>query len=236
MFGFGKKQWVCTVCGYNAIGKRPNRCAFCAAQSKCLMAASRTQRLFKVKELPFNEQVSQLRCSPVFGLDNAAYRIDTGNGVVLIDCPAIYCRNLPPAEAIFFTHKDFIGAANQYRKAWGCEVYLHRLDAELSTVAQHSVTNSFAGDFEKYGIQALHIGGHSPGFTVYIWKDVLFICDYAYPPGVGMTLNPHGPREATRDGASRLADIMADHELSTVCGYNYLADFGPWQREFMRLV
>lgn len=33
-----------------------------------------------------------------------------------------------------------------------------------------------------------------------------------------------------------LADIMADHELSTVCGYNYLADFGPWQREFMRLV
>jgi glyoxylase-like metal-dependent hydrolase (beta-lactamase superfamily II) len=236
MFGFGVKQRVCTVCGYNTIGKRPDQCPFCGANPEKLMDSKRTQRLYKLKSIPVNEQVSQLRCSPVLGLDHAAYRIETDSGSVLIDCPAIFCADVEPVQAILFTHKDFIGAANEYRKAWDCDVCLHIADAELSEVSRHSVNQSFTENFDRCGVHAIHIGGHSPGFTVYVWQDILFICDYAYPGGPGMKLNPHGPREATREGAGRLADVIADHELSTVCGYNYIADFGSWQHEFLKLV
>jgi glyoxylase-like metal-dependent hydrolase (beta-lactamase superfamily II) len=200
------------------------------------MDSRRAQRLHTIKAIPVSEHVSQLRCSPVFGLDHAAYRIETAAGAVLIDCPAVFTRDVDPVDAILFTHKDFVGAANVYRKVWDCDVCLHAADAELSEVAQHSVTLRFEGDYERCGVQGHHIGGHSPGFTVYIWEDMLFICDYAYPGGPGMKLNPHGPREATREGAGRLADIIADHDLKTVCGYNYTAEIGPWQQAFMRLV
>ena len=236
MFGFGKKQWVCTVCGYNAVGGRPSQCAFCGAPGTRALDTGRAERLYTIKSIPVVPGLTQLRSSPTLGLDHAAYRLETDDGAVLIDCPAVFAGAVEPAIAILFTHKDFIGAANLYRKAWNCAVYLHSADAELSDVSRHSVTERFTGDFERYGVSAHHIGGHSPGFTVYIWRDILFICDYAYPPGRGMKLNPHGPREATRDGAGRLADLIGAHELSKVCGYNYVADFEPWQQEFMKLV
>ncbi len=76
----------------------------------------------------------------------------------------------------------------------------------------------------------------SPGFTIYIWQDVLFVCDYAYPPGSAMKLNPHGKRDATREGASRLAGAIAGRQLNTVCGYNYVAEFSDWQSAFERLL
>lgn len=236
MFGLGKKQWVCTVCGYNARGSRPAQCAFCSAPGKKMLNSDRAQRLYTVKSLPVRDRVKQLRSAPVLGLDHAAYRIETDEGAVLIDCPAIFCASVEPADVILFTHKDFIGAADLYRKAWNCEVCLHRADAELSEVSQYIVTQRFEGDFTTHGVRGFHIGGHSPGFTIYIWRDILFICDYAYPAGLGMKLNPHGPREATRDGAGRLADVIAGRELRTVCGYNYVADFAPWQHEFTKLV
>ncbi len=236
MFGLGKKHWVCKVCGYNTRGPRPAQCAFCSASGKQMLASKRAERLYTVKAIPVSDRVTQLRSSPVLGLDHAAYRIATDDGAILIDCPAIFSPSVEPADAILFTHKDFIGAADHYRKAWNCEVCMHRADAELSEVSEFSVTQRFEGDFATHGVQGVHIGGHSPGFTVYIWQDILFICDYAYPPGPGMKLNPHGPREATRDGASRLAGVIAGHDLNQVCGYNYVADFDPWQQEFMKLV
>jgi hydroxyacylglutathione hydrolase len=236
MFGFGKKQSVCTVCGYNTIGKRPDQCPFCAAMPDKLMDSKRAQRLYKLKSIRVTDQVTQLRCAPVLGLDNAAYRIESDSGSVLIDCPAIFSPDVEPVQAILFTHKDFIGAANEYKKAWDCDVCLHNADAELSEVSRYSVTQRFTDDFDRCGVHAIHIGGHSPGFTVYVWQDILFICDYAYPGGPGMKLNPHGPREATREGAGHLADVISDHQLSIVCGYNYTADIATWQHAFLKLV
>jgi hydroxyacylglutathione hydrolase len=236
MFGLSNHQWVCTVCGYNMIGKRPDRCPFCAAQRKKFVDAKTASRRYKVRSRQVVPSVTQLKCEPRLGLDHAAYRIDGDGGSLWIDCPSVFNRELESVDCILFTHKDFIGAANQYRKAWQAEVWLHAADAELSKVSIHSVEHRFAGDIEKFGVQGLHIGGHSPGFTVYIWQDVLFVCDYVYPPGPAMKLNPHGPRDATRDGASRLAEIASTRSLRTVCGYNYVTDFADWQTAFMRLL
>ena len=239
MFRLGKKtgkQWVCTVCGYNILDSRPDRCPFCGARHEQIFDSATISRRYRVTEKPVSDTVARLRSEPKLGLEHAAYRIDADGGSVWIDSPAVYTKGLRPVDAILFTHKDFIGAANQYRAAWDCEVLLHEADAELSIVAEHCVTETFSSGIEKFGVRGYHIGGHSPGFTVYIWQETLFVCDYAYPPGKTMKLNPHGKREPTREGAGRLADLASAHKLETVCGYNYVVDFGSWMKAFTRLI
>lgn len=237
MFGFGKKkQYVCTSCGYNAVGARPRSCPFCGARRRRMVSADTASRRYRVVSREVAPGVSQLKCRPRLGLEHAAYRIEADGGSVLIDCPSAFNDDLAPVDVILFTHKDFIGAANQYRDCWDAEVWMHALDAELSDAARHSVTQTFSGNIEKFGVQGFHIGGHSPGFTVYIWRDVLFICDYVYPPGAAMKLNPHGPVVATLEGAGRLAGLLAERELSTVCGYNYAVPYQDWLSDFTALI
>lgn len=235
-FGRFSKQWVCTVCGYNMVGARADHCPFCSARQDKMLDSATISRRYQVTSEAVHDSVAQLKSSPRLGLEHAAYRIDAEGGSVWIDCPSAFNRDLPAVDAILFTHKDFIGAANQYKKYWGAEVWLHESDAELSQVSRHSVDHAFTGDFEKFGIRGFHIGGHSPGFTVYIWQDVLFVCDYVYPPGTGMKLNPHGDRDATREGAGKLADLASQQPLTTVCGYNYVVDFEGWQTALLRLI
>lgn len=237
MFGFGAKQHVCTSCGYNVVGSRPRVCPFCGGRAANLIGADAASRRYKVTGRTVAEGVTQLRCVPRLGLEHAAYRIDADGGSVWIDCPSAYNSDLDPVDAILFTHKDFIGAANQYSDQWGCEVWMHELDRALSDLAEKSVTRGFRNEFEKFGVRGIPIGGHTPGFTVYIWRDVLFVCDYAYPPGGGMKLNPHGPTRETRAGAARLVDIVADMDgLNTVCGYNYVTRYDAWMSAFSTFV
>ena len=218
------------------IGKRPDRCPFCGTRRKDFVDSATATRRYRLRSQAVSDTVDRLQCIPRLGLEHAAYRIVADGGTVLIDCPSAFCRTLDPVDCILFTHKDFIGAANLYRDHWNAEVWLHAADAELSEVSKHSVDHCFNGEVEKFGVRGLHIGGHSPGFTVYLWRDVLFVCDYVYPPGAAMKLNPHGPRAATREGAGRLADIVSSNTINTVCGYNYVSDFDSWQSAFMRLV
>jgi len=90
--------------------------------------------------------------------------------------------------------------------------------------------------FETHGIQAFHIGGHTPGFTSYIYKTVLFICDYAFPPGSHMRLNPYGPRDETMVGAKKIINLIAETPIDLVCGYNYIAEFEDWHKNLLRIV
>lgn len=237
MFGFGAKQHVCTTCGYNAIGAKPRTCPFCGGRRAHLISADAASRRYRVTAREVTEGVTQLRCVPRLGLEHSAYRIDADGGSVWIDCPSAYNSELDPVDAILFTHKDFVGAANQYADNWGCEVWMHELDKALSDLAAQSVTHTFNEAFDRFAVRAYPIGGHTPGFTIYVWRDVLFVCDYAYPPGAGMKLNPHGPARATRDGAGRLVDVLADMDgLTTVCGYNYVAPFDAWMSRFSTFI
>ena len=56
------------------------------------------------------------------------------------------------------------------------------------------------------------------------------------PPDAGMKLNPHGTRDATREGAGRLADLVSAESFARVCGYNYTVDFAGWRDAFLRLI
>jgi hydroxyacylglutathione hydrolase len=229
-------QWICTVCGYNMIAQMPDVCPFCGASHNRFISGEEGERTYKVTPKRVNDYVTQLLSVPRLGFEHAAYRLQTEDGAVWVDCPSVLNRDLGPVQDIYFTHNHFMGACNKYQEVWGAKVHLHALDADHSLARQFSVDDRFESGFEAHGIQAFHIGGHTPGFTMYIYKSVLFVCDYAFPPGSQMRLNPFGPKEETRVCASTVIDLVVDKHLETVCGYNYVAEFDSWYDNFARVV
>ena len=180
---------------------------------------------------PVTDKVTQLRSVPRLGIEHAAYRIETGTRAVWIDCPSAFNRDLDPVSDIYFTHKDFLGASNQYRALWGARVHLHEAETAHPLAAAFPVDDAFTGDFEMDGIKAFHIGGHTPGWTAYLFEDVLFACDYAFPPGERMRLNPFGDKAATRAQAPRLLELVELHRPRLVAGYNYVEDASNWRSD-----
>lgn len=230
------QQWVCLQCGYNIIGEMPDVCPFCGAQHDRFMAWDEAEKTYRVTPRPINANVTQLLSVPKLGLEHAAYRIETAAGAVWIDSPSAFNRGLEPVKAILFTHHHFLGASNQYRRLWKSEVWLHELDAKHRLVACFDIDQRFKDDFTAYGIEAHHVGGHTPGFTFYIYQDVLFICDYVFMTPEGMCFNPYGPEQETHNQGKRIYHIVKEQALSTVCAYNYIAPFADWLPSFERLV
>ena len=232
-----ERQRVCTVCGYNMVGEMPDVCPFCGARHDTFVTWNEAEQTYRVTPSKVNDYVTQLISVPRLGIEHAAYRIETDDGAaVWIDCPSAFNRDLEPVEAIYFTHKDFMGASNQYRQLWGAKVYLHINDSEHPLVQQFPVDNKIYGDFSEHGIEAFYIGGHTPGFMIYIYRKVLFICDYVFPPGSNMRFNPFGAKDKTRKRASRILDIVSEKSLETVCGYNFVTDFDSWYKDFKHLL
>mgnify|MGYP003433222082 CR=1 FL=1 len=129
-----------------------------------------------------------------------------------------------------------MGASNQYRQIWNAEIWLHDLDARHRWAASFTVDRRFFDDFSAYGIEAYHTGGHTPGFTFYIYHDVPFICDYVFLTDSGMFFNPYGPEQETIKQAQRIHEVVQRKSLKTVCGYNYIANFADWMAGFERLI
>ena len=222
------RQWVCLQCGYNMIGEMPDVCPFCGAHHELFMSWDQVEQRYRVTTRQVNDYVSQLLSVPKLGLEHAAYRIETDAGPVWIDSPAAFNHDLAPVKTILFTHHHFLGASNQYRRIWNAEVWLHERDAQHKLSALFYFDRRFTQNFSYLGIDAFHIGGHTPGFTFYIYRDVLFICDYVFLTTAGMTLNPYGPEQETRNQVQRIYEIVQGKSLKTVCGYNYVVDFADW--------
>jgi len=229
------QQSVCLVCGYNMIGEMPDVCPFCGATHDQFMPWDAAEQTYRVTSRPINDYVSQLLSVPKLGLEHAAYRVETEATAVWIDSPSAFNRDLPPVQTILFTHHHFLGASNQYRRLWYSDVWLHELDARHRLVALFDIDSRFSDDFNLHGIQSYHVGGHTPGFTFYIYRDVLFICDYVFLTDTVMKFNPFGPQQETLKQARRILEIVKDLPLKTVCGYNYVAQFADWLPGFERL-
>ena len=230
------QQWVCTACGYNMIDDFPELCPFCGVERDTFLSWDVAETSYRVTATRVNDSVTQLVSVPKLGLEHAAYRIEMDKEAVWIDCPSAFNRTLEPVAKIFFTHPHFMGASNQYRELWQAKVHLHALDAELPLIQAFPVDERFSHDFALDGLEAYHIGGHTPGYTLYIYQDVLFICDYAFPPGPNMHLNPFGPKTETLQRAERILTVVNSHSLTTVCGYNYVCAFNDWLPDFERAI
>jgi glyoxylase-like metal-dependent hydrolase (beta-lactamase superfamily II) len=226
------EQHVCLVCGFNMVGFHPEQCPFCGAAKKYFITAEECSNRYKVVGTPVNGKVTRLNSQPALGLEHAAYRIETGNGACWIDSPSSFDASLQQADTIIFTHHHFLGASNLYREHFGAEVCIHRDDSVHEICRPFTFDATFQEDFVHQGIEAFHVDGHTPGFTFYIFQDVLLICDYVFLDGDGMKYNPFGPAGLTVSGGCRILEILKGRKLSTVCGYNYVIGYDDWKSRF----
>lgn len=231
-----KEQYVCTVCGFNMVGYYPDFCPFCGAPRGKFITSEECSARYKVIGTPVNEKVTRLNSVPPLGLEHAAYRIETGGKVFWVDCPSSFDKGLKPADVITFTHHHFLGASNQYRDLFRASVQIHKLDSTHSICRAFTFDTAFTENFAEQGIEAFHTGGHTPGFTFYLFENILLICDYVFLEGNDMRFNPFGPQKETREGAAKINTVLQGRKLSTVCGWNYVVDYKDWKERFNNLL
>lgn len=227
-----KEQYVCLICGFNIVDYHPDNCPFCGAPKVQFITSEECSVKFKVTGTPVNEKVTCLNTVPSLGIEHAAYRIEAGAKTYMIDCPSSYDKSLTPVNVITFTHHHFLGASNQYRELFSCKVNIHKLDSLHKICSPFSFDVPFEGNFTENGVEAFHINGHTPGFTFYIFEDILLVCDYVFLKNGDMSFNPYGPKSDTREGGVMLSKIIEGRKFSKVCGFNYVVDFEDWKPKF----
>ena len=87
-------------------------------------------------------------------------------------------------------------------------------------------------------MEAHHVGGHSPGFTVYVAGSILFVCDLLYFRGSHLIFNPYGPKDPTQKAGVALAKLLREEgrAFSYVCDVNGATSYGKWEMAFVRLL
>ncbi|MFO7604888.1 MAG: hypothetical protein R6W72_01110 [Desulfurivibrionaceae bacterium] len=230
------EQYVCLTCGYNMIGYHPDFCPFCGAPQDRFITADDCSSRFEVIATRITEEVARLNSVPPLGLEHSAYRINTGKKTIWIDCPSTFSAKIAAPDKIIFTHHHFLGAVNLYHDHAGCTVGINRADSGFELCRGFTFDNLFEHSQEIDGIKAFHIDGHTPGFTVYLFKDLLFICDYVSYRNDELKFNPFGPIEETAAGGLKLFEIIRTHEISKICGFNYVSDLEKWLPPFKNLL
>jgi len=227
-----QEQYVCTVCGFNMVGYHPERCPFCGAKKENFLSSEECSARYRVKSTPVTDKVARLNSAPALGLEHAAYRIETGGKVFMIDCPSCFDGSVEPSGAISFTHHHFLGASNLYRDLFDSEVRIHLLDSTHKISQAHPFDVLFEGDWAQDGIEAYPVGGHTPGFTMYFFEECLFICDYVFVDGKRMVYNPFGPAGDTIEGGRRIRERLEGRDLEWVCGYKDVMPYAAWLEMF----
>ncbi len=225
-----RNQYVCNVCGFNMVGYYPEYCPFCGAHQRNFITSEECSARYKLQATVVNDKVTSLGSTPALGLEHAAYRIETNGTAYWVDCPSCFDEKLLPVESVMFTHHHFLGASNLYRDLFAARVKIHELDSRHKISKTFTFDDLFTGNFSTDGIEVFHIGGHTPGFTFYLFQDVLFVCDYVFLKGDRASLNPFGPPAETKEGFNKIMAVIKDRNISTVCGYRYVTDFVSWKQ------
>ncbi|WP_127534721.1 MBL fold metallo-hydrolase [Paenibacillus kobensis] len=151
-------------------------------------------------------------------------------------------------EAIILTHAHFdhMGGVDEVRKAKGCPVYLHDLEADWLTNAQlngsgrwSDVTPPLTTDPAEYALDegqtlelighrfsVMHTPGHSPGSVSLLCGSDLFSGDVLFRSSVGRTDLPGGRERDLYDSIRlklfKLADdvvVYSGHGPKTTIGF-----------------
>jgi hydroxyacylglutathione hydrolase len=232
----GNGQHVCQVCGYNMVGYHPGFCPFCGATQDRFLSAEENSASHHVEGTELTESVTRFNSVPKLGYEHAAYRVESDGAAFLIDCPSTFDRSLPPMNSILFTHHHFLGASNQYRELYPVRVAIHEADSRHDLCRGFTFDDRFLGSFCHRGLHAVHLGGHTPGFTCYFFKEVVFICDYVLKERGKLVINPFGPRDATTQGLARLIAMIPERPVTTVCGVDYVMDYPSWEKHALQLI
>ncbi|MHA2009933.1 MAG: rubredoxin-like domain-containing protein [Promethearchaeota archaeon] len=230
------KQYVCKNCSYNMVGYLPDRCPFCGAPKSQFITAEECTERYEVVSSKVNSKVSRLNSSPPLGFEHAAYQIKTSTRTVMIDCPSTFRKEVEPMEAILFTHHHFLGASTLYQERFNTQICIHESDSSNILTRNYEFDKLFQSNFTYSEIEAFNIDGHTPGFTFYVFEDVILICDYLVGSKENFRLNPYGPAQPTLKGAQEMRKIIENYEINHVCGVNYVLTFPEWIKIFEQLL
>jgi len=233
---FLQNQYVCLACGYNLINYYPKSCPFCGVSNENFITAEECANKYKIIKDKVSNEVFRLYSYPSLGLEHSTYCINIKSKNIWIDCPSSFTKNLDPMDKILFTHNHFLGASNLYRSYYTAFIWIHKKDSSHYLVKNYPIDRKFKYNFKLSEISAFHIDGHTPGFTFYIFKTNLFICDYLILKGKNFILNPYGPAFSTRIGAEKLKNIVKNYVIKKVCGFNYVMDYNEWNEGFLNLL
>lgn len=154
----------------------------------------------------------------------------------MVDCPSTFKEDVEPMEVILFTHHHFLGSSTLYQKYLKTQIWIHSNDSGNILARNYRFDKLFISNFNYAGIKAFHINGHTPGFTFYIFEDVLLVCDYLVGSKDIFRLNPYGPPHKTLKGAQEMKKIIENYDLNHVCGVNYVLDYPKWIEIFEKLL
>jgi glyoxylase-like metal-dependent hydrolase (beta-lactamase superfamily II) len=218
------------------VGYLPDNCPFCFASKNQFITAEECTKRFEVKSTKVNQKVSRLNSSPSLGVEHAAYKIKTSTGTVMIDCPSTFRSDIEPMETILFTHHHFLGASALYQERFNAQIWIHSSDSDNILTRNYKFDKLFKSNFNYSEIEAFYINGHTPGFTFYIFEDVLLLCDYLVGSTESFRLNPYGPHEETLNGALKMKSIIENYDLNHVCGVSYVLPYSQWNSFFEQLL
>nr|WP_233167595.1 MBL fold metallo-hydrolase [Paenibacillus roseus] len=154
-------------------------------------------------------------------------------------------------EAILLTHAHFdhMGGVDEVRKAWGCPVYIHDLEAEWLTDPRKNgsmrwseVTSPLSTEPAEYALdegqvlkliglefRVYHTPGHSPGSVSFLCGEHLFSGDVLFRQSVGRSDLPGGNERDLFDSIrgklytfSPETRVYPGHGPQTTIGYEML--------------
>ncbi|WP_243093415.1 MBL fold metallo-hydrolase [Thermus thalpophilus] len=165
------------------------------------------------------------------------YLVETPQGAVLIDpgdepekiLALLAQRGLTP-KAILLTHAHFdhVGAVAPLVAAYGLPVYLHPLDLPLYGRAQEVAAawgfaipkpplpvEPLAEGMELFGLQVLHLPGHSPGHVAFLDPvgQAVYSGDLLFRGSIGRYDLPGSEREALFASLKRLLSLPPETQV-----------------------
>lgn len=238
MFEFKRqqRQFVCTGCGHNMIGQQPDFCSMCGDPKHVFITLNECSSLFDIIPTQISEKIARLETYPPLGNETCAYIIKAGHRSIWVDCPSPFHRSVPRADLILVTHCHALGCSNMYRKKFKAEVWIHRQDAEDEVSHGFPLDRLFEKDFSFLGIEAFHLGGHTNGFTAFLFDGTLFISDMVYFERGKLRFQPSPAREEVKKAAKKLVQVMQEREIGQVCSSENCVDYAFWKSKFEQLL
>lgn len=224
---------ICNGCGFNTTKTVAAHCPLCGTPGNRYLTEQQASERHTIKVSEVNHRITRLKAE---GLGTSVYCLTTAAGNVWIDCLPVFNSAIAPAKAILFTHRDFMGATDRYQHAWQAETWLHEDETSHPLAKEHVISHRFDNDFCYGNVEAYVIGGHTSGFTAYIHKDALFLCDLVLGQDDWMRFNATSSPTENLHAARRLNAVLRRRKIRIVCGYNYVADFRTWHATFKKLM
>jgi hypothetical protein len=111
-------------------------------------------------------------------------------------------------------------------------VRIHQADSRHEICRRFTFDDLFAQEFTHHGIEAFHIDGHTPGFTIYNLRGDAVHLRLRLPRRRQLEIQPYGPADRTSPEGAASARFSTGRQLAAVCGYNYVIDYADWWRRF----